>query len=194
MGGIIYVCGFYGAGKSTLIHAALYSIENLKSVPTYVTRPPRAGELEDPKLESHFVTKEEYEKLRAVSRSWDHTEIASTYYGTDADKINRRVDNGEAFIIASPNTVEKLKEMQQYYRGNSMTIWIDTDLETSNKRLMQRDGEKAARRINDPAQSEAEATRMRSVADVVFKTTNDTESDKVRFMQLVLQTIHDWKP
>lgn len=191
MGGIIYVCGLYGAGKSTLIQTALFSIESLKNVTTYITRPPRPSELEDKKLEYHFVSKEEYEQSRSSSKSWDHTEIAGTFYGTDAEDINQRVDRGEVFIIASPNTVEKLNEMQQYYRGHSLVVWINTNLETSNKRLLERDGEKAALRMNDPAQSEAEAARMKSVANVIFETSDNLESDEMKFVRLVSQLVEE---
>lgn len=190
MSGIIYVCGLYGAGKSTLIRAALHSVEALQSLPTHVTRPPRPGELEDAKLNVRFVTKDEYEQIRAGRSSWDHTEIAGTWYGADASAINADIRAGKTFIIASPNTVDKLREMQRNYVGSGVVIWIDTDIAACNARLLARDGEKAKKRVADSAQSEEEATRMREVADIVFKPTGDLVADGHRFVELVSELMH----
>lgn len=190
---MIYVCGLYGAGKSTLIRAVLDSMEALRSIPTHVTRPPRPGETEDEKLEYHFVDVEQYDKLRSASDAWDHTEIAGAFYGTDAEGVNRRIDAGEIFIVASPNEVGKLKEMQTFYRGNSKVIWIDTDLETSNRRLLERDGEKARSRTKDPAQTKEEADRMRAYADIVYKPKSDLEENKAGFAAEIGRIVEAWK-
>ena len=64
MGKIIYVCGPYGAGKTTLVREARKSLSSLKTITTYTTRKPRAGELEDNIDQLIFVSREEYESLR----------------------------------------------------------------------------------------------------------------------------------
>jgi len=193
MGGVIYVCGLYGAGKSTLVRAVLDSMEDLRLIPTYITRPPRPGETEDEKLEYYFVDVEQYDKLRLASKAWDHTEIAGAFYGTEAEGVNRRIDSGEIFIVAAPNEVGKLKEMQEFYRGNSKVIWLDTDLETSNRRLLERDGEKARSRTKDPAQSREEADRMRAYADIVYRPKDDLEENKAGFVTEIGGIVEAWK-
>ncbi len=192
-GGIIYVAGFYGAGKSTLIRAALSSIDGLRGIPTYLTRAPRPGELEDKQLEYVFVDQKEYDRQRMKSCHWDHTEIAGTSYGADADEVNRRMAEGQVFIINSPNQIEKLEEMQQQYQGNKQLIWIDTSLEVSNQRLLARDGEQATKRMNDPVQSENGTGRLQANADIIFEPSASLEEDKQRFITLVQRTLEDWR-
>lgn len=123
----------------------------------------------------------------------DHTEIAGTSYGADADEVNQRIAKGQVFIIASPNQVEKLEEMQQHYQGNRQLIWIDTSLEISNQRLIVRDGEGATRRMSDPVQSENGTGRLRSCADIVFEPSNLPNEDAKRFVDLIQRTLQNWR-
>jgi guanylate kinase len=191
MPGIIYVGGLSGAGKSTLTRAALLALPDLKMIPTYLTRAPRPGELEDAILGNHFVSLEEYDRLRTASASWDHTEAWGNYYETDAAAINEQIDRGQTFIVMSPPNVEELEEMQKRYRGKQMMIWIDVDLETSNKRLLERDGEKAHVRIKSAHQSEACAAAMREIADYVFTPSGYLDADKADFIDLVRRILSE---
>jgi guanylate kinase len=193
MGGIIYVCGLFGAGKTTLIQATLGEIKSLNHLVTYVTRPPRLSEQTKKQGEYQFVSYEEYEYLRQVSTDWDHTEIGGFFYGADAAAINRRLAEGQDFIVAATSDLKKLKEMQMRYAGQRSLIWIDADLETCNQRVLSRDGEAAAeKKRNDPTQTFACADQVRRVADHIFTPTGLLEEDTKNIVLLIQKILKSW--
>jgi guanylate kinase len=190
-GGVIYITGLLGAGKTTLINAALDNILELRHMPEYITRPLRSYEL-DPKYEIVHVTHIEYRRLRRASKMWDHTEILGNWYGTDAERIKLDLCSGQWFIISSPIEIEKLEAMKSIYNehGKSLTIWVDTGLETANRRLLERDGDNAKTRINDHTQSNELADKARYHAGIIFNPTNDLELDKVNFVNLIREIMN----
>lgn len=193
MGGIIYVCGFYGAGKTTLIRAALKALPQLNYLTTYVTRPPRPGEQTDKQGEYEFVTTEEYEDLRQASLQWDHTEVGGAFYGADAGAINTRLDQGEVFIVAVTSDLTKLKEMQARYLGQRSVLWIDTNLSLANQRVLKRDGETSAeRKLQDPTQTSQTADRMREEADEIFVPTGVLVKDEAAFVEKIERIFARW--
>jgi dephospho-CoA kinase len=112
------------------------------------------------------------------------------YYGSDVSSINHDILKGQWFIVSSPTSVSQLKEMQAYYREKSKVIYIDTDIDTANNRLIQRDGKKAAqKRINDEMQTPQALKAARDNADIVFKPSNSLDSDKIKFFDMVTSII-----
>lgn len=190
MSGIIYVCGFYGAGKTTLIRAALDELAELRYLVTYVTRPPRPSELADKQAEYLFVTREEYERRRTASSHWDHTEVGGYFYGADAAAVNEYIQQDRWFIVAATSDEQKLSEMQERYVGRRFLVWIDTDADLANRRMIERDGEaNAQRKLQDPTQTPQTAERMRVLADKVFLPTEDIEQNKAAFVECLKEIL-----
>lgn len=187
-GGVIYIIGLYGAGKTTMVNAALHSIPELRNVPCFITRPARPGE-DDPRYECYFVFREEYARLRKRSQSWDHTEIMGIEYGTDASAVNKDIKRGQYFIIASPLNVSQLKESQSYYDGSQHVVYIDTDEDTAKKHLLKHDGEATKNKISHDEQQRDEAQKARSNADIIFKPSFNHKHDEKRFVDLVKKII-----
>lgn len=185
MGKIIYVCGPYGAGKTTLVREARKNIPSLKTIPTYTTRKPRVGELEDNIDQLIFVSNKEYEVLRNNSKLWDHTEILGIYYGADAQKINEDVKKGGDYIITAPADVNLLEGVKSKYGADNIVIWVDTDLDIANSRLIKRDGNKAKQRISSPTQNAAYIAYARDLSDYIFKPSNNLKQDIGKFTRLV---------
>lgn len=188
MGGIIYVSGFYGAGKTTLIRAALDRLVHLNYLVTYTTRAPRPGELLEQSHEYQFVSLEKYSTLRQASTAWDHTEVAGYFYGADTEAINKAIQEGQWYIVAVMNDLETLRDMQRWYQGERFVIWIDTPLETCRQRVRMRDGELAAqKKISDPTQTEAYVAKLRAFADTSFQPTGELARDSDTFIELIKQ-------
>ena len=185
MGKIIYVCGPYGAGKTTLVRTARKSMPSLKTIPTYTTRKPRAGELEDNIDQLIFVSKKEYQALRNKSKFWNHSEIIGIYYGADTQKVNEDVKRGANYIITAPADVKLLRDVKSKYQADNIVVWVNTSLETANKRLLKRDKEKAKLRIHSPTQNAQYLAYAKECADYIFKPCNNLKKDKDSFAQLV---------
>ncbi len=191
MSGIIYIVGPYGAGKSTLTDYVLDNLESIRFLPTYTTRAFRPGE-NKPRLETTYVSKDEYQEIRARKKAWDHTEIMGNYYGSDASAINADIVQGQWFIVAAPTSIEQLRRMQAYYTGSGKVIYIDTDVDIANKRLVERDGKIVAQqRINDALQAPEALRTARSNADIIFQPSDNLEDDKKMFFDIVSSIIDD---
>jgi guanylate kinase len=87
-GKVILVAGLHGAGKSTLIRAALEKLPELSNIKTYTTREPRQSEREHGSQEYIFVNQAEYDRLKKKP-GWDHSERRGTCYGSDAAWVNK---------------------------------------------------------------------------------------------------------
>ena len=190
MGKIIYVCGPYGAGKTTLVGEARKSIPSLKAIPTYTTRKPRTGELENSIDQLIFVSNKEYEDLRKKSQLWDHTEILGIYYGADTQKVNEDLESGANYIITAPSDVHLLEDVRSKYRADNIVIWVDTNLDIANKRLLKRDGNEAKLRINSPTQNIEYIGYAREHADYIFSPSNNLKQDASKFIQLIKSVLY----
>lgn len=179
-GVLIWVTGHFGAGKSTLTQAAVRKIPDLKFMETYTTRPRREGE-EDLQGELIFVSKEEYEKLRAKSSSWDHSEVAGNFYGNDAAAINAQLRKGQDLICPVAPDVSMLNEMKECYEVNPVFVWIDVPLETANTRLETLRPD----RIKHHYQNEETRVTFLKLADHIFTPIGDLEKDVVSFVELI---------
>lgn len=76
---IVYVSGSSGVGKNTLIAKLVEKEKNIKFITSYTTREKRPFETDG--VQYHFVTKEEFEKLRADHKIIEYDIIHHNYMG-----------------------------------------------------------------------------------------------------------------
>ncbi len=69
-----------GAGKSTLSRRLLASDRNITMSVSVTTRPPRPGEVNG--RDYHFISKEEFARLRDGGQLLEHAEVFGNFYGT----------------------------------------------------------------------------------------------------------------
>ena len=114
------------------------------------------------------------------------------YYGSYASAIHADIEQGQWFIVAAPTSIEQLRRMQAYYTGSGKVIYIDTDVDIANKRLVERDGKIVAQqRINDALQAPEALRTARSNADIIFQPSDNLEDDKKMFFDIVSSIIDD---
>lgn len=97
---MIVLVGPSASGK-TEAAKLLYSIYGIKKVITHTTRPMRIGEKDD--VDYHFVSKEEFLKLKEKNYFIETTLYNGNYYGTSKSEV---ADN--KVLIVDPNGVKSI--------------------------------------------------------------------------------------
>jgi guanylate kinase len=170
---LIFVSGLSGAGKTTMVGAALQAVPGLSYLQTVTTRPMRAGE--DASFEYKFVDDAEYETLRAASEKWDHTEYNGFKYGADVEAVNRSLHEKADFICCVAPDLLVIQAMKEIYGVTPLTIWIDTPAGTAKQRTAE-DEIRAARQ---------EDARLKHRFNRIFPTTGHLEEDTANFVRLI---------
>lgn len=82
-----------GAGKTTILRAVMQRLPQLSFSVSATTRAPRPGEVDGQHY--HFVSKEEFDKIRAADGfvEWEEVYIG-TYYGTLKEELQRIAAGG----------------------------------------------------------------------------------------------------
>lgn len=98
VGRLLVVSGASGSGKSTVVKH-LASDPNLKPYVSVsaTTRAPRVGE--EHGREYLFLTRQEFEDLKAANELLEFAEVHGNYYGTPARPVLERVNSGGLAIL-----------------------------------------------------------------------------------------------
>jgi len=86
-----------GAGKTSLIAAALETIANLAVSVSHTTRRPRLSEKDG--RDYHFVSDFEFEKLIESEALFEHAKVFSNYYGTSRKAVEEKLASGIDVIL-----------------------------------------------------------------------------------------------
>ncbi len=86
-----------GAGKTTLVHALLESMDEIEVSVSHTTRPPRPGEVDG--RDYHFVSHTEFQELRARGAFLESASVFENFYGTSRDVVNRKLEEGVDVVL-----------------------------------------------------------------------------------------------
>jgi guanylate kinase len=96
--GNLYVLGApSGAGKTSLVQAVLSRDPSLRVSVSHTTRKPRAHERDGEHY--HFVSKEEFERLRDAGAFLEHAHVYDNYYGTGRAGVEALRNAGHDVIL-----------------------------------------------------------------------------------------------
>lgn len=101
---IVVIVGESGCGKSTLAKRFVELDTTFSKVVTYTTRPMRSGEING--IDYFFVSKEEYERLKAGGFFLESAQYREWWYGTPKDIFNK----GDKVIILTPAGARALRK------------------------------------------------------------------------------------
>lgn len=95
---LLVISGASGSGKSTVVshlagHPALSPYVSISAT----TRPPREGE--EHGREYYFLSREEFENLQKADELLEHAEVHGNYYGTPAQPVFERINDGGLAIL-----------------------------------------------------------------------------------------------
>jgi guanylate kinase len=94
---LVVLSGPSAAGKDALLHELRQSGFPITKVVTVTTRAPRPGEV--PGKDYHFVTREEFARLRDADKLLEWAEVYGTPYGTPADEVRQALDRRETVLL-----------------------------------------------------------------------------------------------
>lgn len=86
-----------GAGKTSLIAAALESITDLAVSISHTTRSPRSGERDGRNY--HFVSASEFQKLIESEALFEHAKVFGNFYGTSKRAVEAQLASGIDVIL-----------------------------------------------------------------------------------------------
>ena len=180
---LIFLSGFFGAGKTTLMNAAVEAIPNLDFVVSYTTRPRRSDEISGIG-EYIFVNDAEYMAAKAKSKKWDETIFNNFYYGIDIEGVDKDLQGGTNLIVCVPPERAVIERMGSLYASKPLIFWIDTSLDIANDRAIR---EGRPERVSHRMQTSERRAEILDVADVVFiPESDDVEDNKKKFIDLLL--------
>jgi guanylate kinase len=96
-GRLIVVSGPSGAGKDTLIKAALDAIPDLALIASATTRKPREGEVDG--KDHVFLSREEFERWIEEDRLLEWAEYSGNLYGTPKQSVEELLQKGRSVIL-----------------------------------------------------------------------------------------------
>ena len=94
---LVILSGVAGAGKDTIKKEIIKRMENVKSIPSLTTRPPREGDVIG---ETYiFLSKEEFEEKIKNNYFLEYAKYAENYYGTPKEKIIEKLEKGIDVVL-----------------------------------------------------------------------------------------------
>lgn len=126
-----------GAGKSTIIDGVISEVRNLERIVTYTTRPKRPGEVEG--REYHFVTTEEFERLKAAGQLAEWQAFYGHQYGSSRARLESAIARG-LDLIGAYDVLGSLELMSKYPRNATTIFILPPSVEELRRRLVERYG------------------------------------------------------
>ena len=96
-GGLIVISAPSGAGKTTLVRAALRSRSDLEFSVSYTTRPPRAREVEG--TDYRFVSESQFRAMLANDEFLEWAQVFDHWYGTRRDAVEALRAAGKTVLL-----------------------------------------------------------------------------------------------
>lgn len=96
--GVVFVLSApSGTGKTTLSRRLVRSVRGLRFSVSYTTRLPRRGEREG--VDYHFVSKEEFGRIRNRGEFLEWAQVDGEWYGTSRRQVARALEHGEDVLL-----------------------------------------------------------------------------------------------
>ena len=141
---LILVCGQRGAGKETLVQAALSRFPSLHRIVPHTTRAPRPGELNG--REYHFVTHQTFYNLIGEGKFLWYARIgASQLSGTLLDEFN--ISSTGSIVDVLPAGARKMREEILHSGGKTISFLVGANEEVRRVRIKKRDPHLSESRI-----------------------------------------------
>ena len=96
-GNLIIISAPSGAGKTTIVNAALQRLEGVRDSISYTSRVPRAGE--ENGRDYHFVSRDEFEAMIARNELLEWAEVHGNLYGTSRVFASEMLASGLDVIL-----------------------------------------------------------------------------------------------
>ena len=132
---LIIVSGVAGAGKDTIKREIVKRMENVKTIPSYTTRPQRVGDV--PGETYIFISKEEFEEKIKNNEMYEYDIHHNHYYGTSKKILNEKSKQFNVIKDIDVNGTQILKETLKDIK--IVTIYLRVPKEELRRRLENRE-------------------------------------------------------
>ncbi len=130
-GRLIVVSGPSGAGKGTLIEAALAEVPNLAFSVSATTRNPRPGEVDG--RDYVFLSHETFEEWIEAGKFLEWARYSDNLYGTPAEQADELLDAGRSVILDIE--LQGARQVRENRPGAVMVFVCAPSLEETRRRL-----------------------------------------------------------
>lgn len=96
-GNLLVISAPSGAGKTTILKPVLRELPNLNFSVSHTTRSPRPGEIEG--RDYHFVSIQEFEKLKQANGFIEWAKVHDNFYGTSRQAVSEQLARGMDLIL-----------------------------------------------------------------------------------------------
>ena len=141
-----------GAGKTSLVAAALQSVQNIAVSVSHTTRSQRAGEVDG--RDYHFVDKSTFNGLIQQNVMFEYAEVFGNYYGTSKQNLLAQLAKGVDIILEID--WQGAAQVRKLWPESISIFVLPPSREELRSRLMKRNQD--ANEIIDVRMSEANQT------------------------------------
>lgn len=138
----VVLSGPSGAGKDTLLRAALARDPQLATIATAKTRPPRSGE--EHGIHHLFLSEEEFGALLAAGAFLEHAVVYGHRSGVPRDPVRQRLAEGKTVVARTD--VQGARTLRDKVPGALLIFLTVPDRATLERRLHARNADSPAER------------------------------------------------
>ena len=177
---LFVLTGASGAGKDTLLDAALKLLPGLERCVTFTTRSPRAGETAG--VDYHFVDVPEFRRMIEAGELLEWAEVYGRYYGNSREWVLGRLRAGVSVVLRID--VQGALTIRKMMPEAVLIFVAPPGMEELRRRLTSR-GSESAEEVR--VRMEAAEWEMAQIPAFDYLVVNDQLEDAVDLVQCILR-------
>jgi len=178
---LVVVSGPSGVGKSTIVAEMARRYPQVVPIVTATTRPRRPAEVDG--VHYHFMTIDEFERLRANHGLLEAAEVHGHWYGTPLDQVRGILRAGrDAILTIDP---QGAREVRSRVPDALLTFVMPPSMDVLNDRLSQRGSEDSASQALRRHNAAAEIAAATDYDEIVVNETGHVEEAAERIWEVI---------